>query len=116
MTEIRTHHVTGEYVEVDKPIRLEAKPRTRRLFLPSFFQDEKGERHLRGSFVHQKKGPTGWEDEDGVSLRELRAGDAARFELGHVAMKNFLDGISILLKTAQLVDCRQVNVTSADRV
>jgi hypothetical protein len=101
MAVIRTHHLTDEYIQVDKPIKLETKPRTRRLFLPSFFQDESGERHLRGVFVHQKKGPTGWEDEAGVSLRELRAGDAAKFELGHEAMKNLLDGIGILLKTAR---------------
>ena len=107
MAVIRTHHVTGEYIEIDKPIRLETKPRTRRLFLPSFFQDGNGERHLRGTFVHQKKGTSGWEDEACVPLRDLKAGDVAKFELGHEAMKNFLDGISILLKTAQLASIEE---------
>jgi len=107
MAVIRTHHVTNEFIEVNRPIRLETKPRTRRLFLPSFFQDENGKRHLRGMFVHQKKGLDGWEDETCVPLRELKAGDVAKFELGHEAIENFLKGISILLKTAQLASIEE---------
>jgi hypothetical protein len=102
MTVLRTHHVTDNFIEVDKPIKLETTPRTRRLFLPSFFEDSNGTRHLRGTFVHQKKGRTGWEDEAGVALRDLKAGDTAKFDLGHAAMNNFLDGISVLLKTAEI--------------
>jgi len=81
MTEIRTHHITDSYIECNKPIKLETTPRTRRVFLPSFYEDDQGKRHLRGKFVYQKKGSTGWEDEDGLSLRDVKAGEAVSFEL-----------------------------------
>jgi hypothetical protein len=107
MAEIRTHHVTDNYIAFSKPIRLETTPRTRRLFIPSVFQDGNGGRHLRGTFIHQKKAATGWEDEACIALRDLKAGDVAKFELGHEAMKNFLKGISILLKTERLASIEE---------
>jgi Domain of unknown function (DUF4263) len=103
MAVIGTHHVTEKFIAVDKPIKLEVTPRTRRLFLPSFFQDEDGERHLRGTFVHQKKGTRDWEDDDmGIALRDLKAGEIAKFELSSSAMKNLLNGIGVLLEAAKM--------------
>jgi len=107
MTEIRTHHLTDSYVECNKPIKLETTSRTRRFFLPSFSKDAQGNMHPRGKFVYQKKGTVGWEDGDGLSLRELNAGQAISFELDTEAMSNFLNGIAILLKMAELPSLKE---------
>jgi len=58
--------------------------------------------HLRGDFVHQKKGSLGWEDEDGLSLKDIKSGEAVRFELKTEAMNNFLNGVGVLLKMAEI--------------
>jgi hypothetical protein len=107
MTEISTHHITDSYIEFNKPIKLEITARTRRLFLPSIYEDENGIRHLRGKFVYQKKGKAGWEDEDGLSLGDVKAGEVVSFELNTEAMNNFLKGVSILLKTTGIASLEE---------
>ena len=102
MTEIRTHHVTDSYIECNRPIILETTSRTRRVFLSSYSKDGQGSWHLRGRFVHQKKGSAGWEDEDGLSLRDVKAGEVVSFELKTEAMNRFLDGVGVLLKMAEI--------------
>jgi len=120
MTEIRTHHITDSYIECNKPIKLETTPKTRRFFLPSFSKDAQGNVHPRGKFVYQKKGTGGWEDGDGLSLREVKAGQAISFELDTEAMNNFLNGIAILLKMAELPSIKEhsekVNVAPQSKV
>ena len=120
MTEIRTHHVTENYIEIDRPIKLETTSRTFRFFLPSFYEDEMGNRHLRGKFMYQRKGASGWEDGDGLSLKDVKAGEAVSFELKSEAMNNFLNGISVLLKTAEIASlderAKRFSVESRDRV
>jgi hypothetical protein len=103
MTEIRTHPITDSFFGCDNPIELETTPRTRRLFLPTFSKDEQGTWHLRGKFVYQKKASTGWVDGDGLSLRDVKAGDAISFELNTKAMNRFLNGIAILLKSSGIL-------------
>jgi hypothetical protein len=103
MTEIRTHTITDSFIGCDNPIELETTPRTRRFFLPTFSKDEHGSWHLRGNFVYQKKASTGWVDADGLSLRDVKAGEANCFELSTKAMNRFLNGIAILLKSSGIL-------------
>ena len=107
MTEIRTHPITDSFIGCDNPIKLETTPRTRRFFLPSFSKDAQGNVHLRGKFIYQKKASTGWVDEDGLSLRDVKAGDAISFELNTEAMNHFLDGISVLHKTTGIASLEE---------
>lgn len=120
MTEISSHHVTDNYIEFNKPIKLEMTARKRRLFLPSIYEDENGIRHLRGKFVYQKKGNAGWEDEDGLSLRDVKAGEVVSYELNTEAMGNFLKGISILHKMTGIASLEErserFSVAPRDRV
>jgi len=107
MAEIRTHPITDSFIGCDNPIKLETTQRTRRFFLPSFSKDAQGNVHLRGKFIYQKKASTGWVDEDGLSLRDVKAGDAISFELNTEAMNHFLDGISVLHKTTGIASLEE---------
>jgi len=102
MTNVRTQKVTESFISIDKPIKLEETSRTRRIFVPSFSVDDSGNKHLRGEFIRQKKGRSGWEDEDGISLKDVAPGEAVKFELPSEAMGRFLDGVGALLMVAQL--------------
>ena len=120
MTEIRTHPITDSFIGCENPIKLETTPRTRRFFLPSFSKDEQGNLHLRGKLVYQKKASTGWVDEEGFSLRDVKAGDAISFELDTEAMNNFLNGISVLIETAKIPSIKErsakINVALRNKV
>src|ERR1035441_5888411 len=102
MARVRTHKLSDTFITVDDPIRLDETSRTRRIFVPSISVDSEGEKHLRGEFIRQKKGRTGWEDEEGVCLKDVGPGEAVKFELPTEAMGNFLVGISALLRVAQM--------------
>ena len=102
MARLRTQRVTDTFTEIDKPIKLDETSRTRRIFVPSFSVDSEGEKHLRGEFIRQKKGGAGWEEDDGVCLKDVAPGEAVKFELHTEAMRNFLDGIGALLKVSQM--------------
>ncbi len=102
MADIRTHKVTDSFIAIDKPIRLEETSNTRRVFVPSFSVDADGNKHLRGEFLRQKKGKSGWGDEEGISLKCVAPGEAVRFELPSEAMGRFLDGIGALLRMAEM--------------
>ncbi|HZL51246.1 MAG TPA: Shedu immune nuclease family protein [Terracidiphilus sp.] len=102
MANVRTQKVTDSFIAIDKPIRLDETSRTRRIFVPSFSVDAAGKKHLRGKFLRQKKGRSGWEDEEGISLKCVAPGEAVRFELPSEAMGRFLEGIGALLMVAQM--------------
>jgi hypothetical protein len=102
MANVRTQKVTDSFIAIDKPIKLDETPRTRRIFLPSFSVDDTGNKHLRGDFIRQKKGRSGWEDEEGPSLKDVAPGEAVKFELPSEAMGRFLEGVGALLKMAQM--------------
>jgi hypothetical protein len=102
MANVRTQKVTESFIAIDKPIKLEETSRTRRISLPSFSVDDGGNKHLRGDFIRQRKGRSGWEDEEGISLKDVAPGEAVKFELPSEAMGRFLEGVGALLKVAQM--------------
>lgn len=75
--------------------------------MPSFSKDEQENLHLRGSFIYQKKAHTGWEDADGLSLRNVKAGEAISFELDTEAMNKFINGIAALIETAKIPSIKE---------
>jgi hypothetical protein len=120
MARVRTHKLTDTFIAVDDPIRLDETSRTRRFFVPSFSVDSEGVRHLRGEFIRQKKGGAGWEDDEGVCLKDVAAGEAVKFELPTEAMGRFLDGIGALLRMAEMPSIeersRRFSVALSDKV
>jgi len=94
MKEIRTHHMGNNFVVADTPIILKETPRTRRVFMASFSEDETGIRHIRGNFYHQKKtGISAWEAAEGLHLKDVKSGELVSFELSREEMEKFLVGV-----------------------
>lgn len=100
MKEIRTHRVGVGFVVADTPIILKETLKTRRVFMASFSVDERGTRHIRGRFYHQKKtGNSAWEEAEGLHLKDVKPGELASFELSTEEMGNLLVGVECFRET-----------------
>jgi hypothetical protein len=92
---------SDDFLEFTTPIILEETKTTRRCFYGALAKDHPdGEWSVRGTFVLERKGPTGWHAQEGATLQRLSGGEVAKLELRREHIRKLLMGLEALAEAA----------------
>jgi hypothetical protein len=91
-----------DFLEFTTPVILEETKTTRRCFYGSLAREPDGEWNVRGTFVLERKGPQGWQSQEGATLQRLSGGEVAKLELRREHIRKLLIGLETLAEAAKV--------------